>query len=142
MLIIMKLFQKTHRSTKIKITIKEKYHRAKKKSQNAPPNEKESSKKITKKNKRDMQDYVKPTLRESPDQIIVHIETNELASNKHPEQIAKSIISVATSLKSDTCDVLVSSITVRNDQHRKKVTVINIVLKQLCKEKIYILYKP
>ena len=91
-------------------------------SQNAPPNEKETSKKITKKNKnsspeckriyiigesilkyvqgyeiskslekckrygksfsctkiRDMQGYVKPTLRENPDQIIVHVGTNDL----------------------------------------------------------------
>ena len=42
---------------------------------------------------------------------------------------------MATSLKSDTCDVLVSSITVRNDQHHKKVAEVNIVLKGLCKEK-------
>ena len=82
-----------------------------------------------------MQDYVKPTLRENPDQIIVHAGTNDLALNKRPEQIVESIIGVATSLKSDTCDVLVSSITVRNDQHRKKVAEVNIVLKELCKEK-------
>ena len=80
-------------------------------------------------------DYVKPTLRENLGQIIVHVGTNDLASNKHPEQIKESIIGVATSLKSDTCDVLVSSITVRNDQHRKKVAEVNIVLKELCKEK-------
>ena len=84
---------------------------------------------------RDMQDYVKPTLRENPDQIIAHVETNDLASNKCPEQIAVLIIGEATSLKSDTCDVLVSSITVRNDQHRKKVAEVNIVLKELCKKK-------
>ena len=91
-------------------------------SQNAPPNEKETSQKITKENKnsspeckriyiigesilkyvqgyeiskslenckrygksfsctkiRDMQGYVKPTLRENPDQIIVHVGTNDL----------------------------------------------------------------
>ena len=91
---------------------------------------------------RDMQDYVKPTIRENPAQIILHVGTNDLASNKHPEQIAESIIGVATSLKSDTYDVLVSSITVRNDQHRKKVAEVNIVLKELCKEKKFILYKP
>ena len=84
---------------------------------------------------RDMQDYVKPTFQENLHQIIVHVGTNHLASNKCPEQIAESIIDVATSLKSDTCDVLVSSITVRNDQHRKKVAEVNIVLKELCKEK-------
>ena len=148
-------------------------------SQNAPPNEKETSKKITEKNInsslecktiyiiggsilkhvqgyeiskslencktyvksfsgakiRDMQDYVKPTLRENPDQIIVHVGTNDLASNKRPEQIAESIIGVTTSLKSDICDVLVSSITVRNEEHLKKVAEVNIVLKELYKEK-------
>ena len=58
-----------------------------------------------------MQDHVKSTLQENPDQIIVYVGTNNLASNKLPEQITQSIIGVATSLKSDTCDVLVSSIT-------------------------------
>ena len=84
---------------------------------------------------RDMQDYVKPTLRENPDQIIVHVGTNDLASNKRPKHIAKSIIGVATSLKSDTYDVLVSGIIVRNDQHHKKVAEVNIVLKELCNVK-------
>ena len=54
MLIIMKLLQKAHWNTKIQITIKENYHWAKK-SQNAPPNEKETSKK-TKKNKKSSAD--------------------------------------------------------------------------------------
>ena len=53
---------------------------------------------------RDMQDYVKQTLREKPDQNIVHVRTNDVASNKRPEQIAESIIGVVTSLKLDTCD--------------------------------------
>ena len=51
MLIIIKLLQKTHMNTKIRINIKKKYHQAKKKSQNAPPNEKKTSKKINKKNR-------------------------------------------------------------------------------------------
>ena len=62
-----------------------------------------------------------------------------LASNKRPEHIAESIIGMATSLNSDTYDVLVSSITWRNDQHRKKVAEVNIVSKELCKEKNYII---
>ena len=48
---------------------------------------------------RDMQDYVKATLRGNPDQNIVHVRINNVASNKRPEQIAESIIGVATSLK-------------------------------------------
>ena len=42
---------------------------------------------------------------------------------------------MATSLKSDTCDVLVSSMTVRNDQDRKKVAEVNVVLKELYNQK-------
>ena len=44
----------------------------------------------------DMQDYLKPTLRENPGQIIVHVGTNDLASNKRPEQIVESIIGLAS----------------------------------------------
>ena len=43
-----------------------------------------------------MQDYLKPTLRENPSQIIVHVGTNDLASNKRPEQIVESIIGLAS----------------------------------------------
>ena len=59
-----------------------------------------------------MQDYLKLTLRENPDQII----------------------GVTTSLKSDTCDVLLSSITVR-----KKVAEVNIVFRSYVKKKTYII---
>ena len=45
---------------------------------------------------RDVQYYVKPTLRENSDQIIVHVGPNDLASNKRTEEIAGSIIGVAT----------------------------------------------
>ena len=59
-----------------------------------------------------MQDYLKLTLRENSDQII----------------------GVTTSLKSDTCDVLLSSITVR-----KKVAEVNIVFRSYVKKKTYII---
>ena len=67
----------------------------------------------------------KTNLKKNPDQIILHVRTNDLASNKYPEQTAESIIDVASSLKSDTCDVLVSSLTLRNEQHCKKVVEVN-----------------
>ena len=80
----------------------------------------------------------KTNLKKNPDQIILHVRTNDLASNKYTQQTAKSIIDVASSLKSDTCDVLVLSLTVRNDQHRKKVAEVNLVGKEVCKGKNYI----
>ena len=36
-----------------------------------------------------MQDYVRPTLRENPGHIIVHIGTNDLASNTPAEKVAE-----------------------------------------------------
>ena len=42
-----------------------------------------------------MQDYVRPTLRENPDHIIIHIGTNDLASNTPAEKVAESIIDLA-----------------------------------------------
>ena len=65
--------------------------------------------------------------------------TNDLASNKRPEKIAEATVGAATSLNSDIYDVLVSSITVINDQHRKKVAGVNIVLKSYVKKKAYII---
>ena len=68
-----------------------------------------------------MQDYVRPTLRENPDHIFFHIGTNDLAFNKPAEKVAESIIDLAFTLKSGSCSVAVSGITVRNDKHRNKV---------------------
>ena len=81
-----------------------------------------------------MLDYVRPTLRENPDHIIIHIGTNDLASNTPAEKVAESIIDLASTLKSDSCSVAISSITVRNDKHRNKVAQVNQYLKRLCQE--------
>ena len=49
-----------------------------------------------------MQDYVRSTLRENPDHIIIHVGTNDLASNTSAEKVAESIIDLASTLKSDS----------------------------------------
>ena len=38
-----------------------------------------------------MKDYVKPSIRNSPDYFILHVGTNDLSSDKLPEEIARSI---------------------------------------------------
>ena len=43
-----------------------------------------------------MNDYVKPSVRSSADHFILHVGTNDLSSNKSPEEIAGSIIDLAT----------------------------------------------
>ena len=46
-----------------------------------------------------MNNYVKPSVRSSPDHFILHIPANNLLSDKSPEEIARSIIDLATSIK-------------------------------------------
>ena len=81
-----------------------------------------------------MEDYVKPTLREMPTHIILHVGTNDAPTKKAPEQIAENIVNLAIKLKRK-CDVSISSITARNDQYQRKAADVNRVLKEKCREK-------
>ena len=48
----------------------------------------------------DMVDYTKPTKRDfNPDVYLLHVGTNDLSSNKSPEQIFLDILNLANSLK-------------------------------------------
>ena len=80
-----------------------------------------------------MEDYVKPTLKEMPTHIILHVGRNEVPTKKAPEQIAKNIANLAIKLKRN-CDVSISSITARNDQYQKKAADVNRELKEKCRE--------
>ena len=84
-----------------------------------------------------MQDYVQPTLRENPDHIIIHVGTNDLASNRPVAKVAESIIDLASTSKSDSCSAAISSITVRNDKHRNKVAQVNQSLNRFVKKKTF-----
>ena len=46
-----------------------------------------------------MEDYVKPTLREMPTHIILHVGTNDIPTKKAPEQGAENIVNFAINLK-------------------------------------------
>ena len=89
-----------------------------------------------------MKDYIKPSQRENSDHYILHVGTNDLCLDRSPELIAKSIIDLALTLKSESHDVSVSSIIVRNDSDtlNKKGCEVNAILMDLCKEKnIYLI---
>ena len=82
-----------------------------------------------------MHDYVKPTLREhSPDHIILHVGTNDLNSKSTPDEIARSIIDLAVSIKTDDTKVSISTIIPRNDKLNNKPNQVNKHLKNMCKE--------
>ena len=64
------------------------------------------------------------------------VNTNDLATNELPtEIIAELIVDLASTLKSDSCSISISMITVSSDEHRKKVPQVNRHLKELCKAK-------
>ena len=89
-----------------------------------------------------MKDYIKPSQRENSDHYILHVGTNDLCLDRSPELIAKSIIDLALTLKSESHDVSVSNIIVRNDSDTlsKKGCEVNAILMELCKEKnIYLI---
>ena len=89
-----------------------------------------------------MKDYIKPSQRENSDHYILHVGTNDLCLDRSPELIAKSIIDLALALKSESHDVSVSNIIVRNDSDilNKKECEVNAILMELCKEKnIYLI---
>ena len=82
-----------------------------------------------------MEDYAQPTIRTNPDHIVTHVRTNDLSLKKESAEISSAIVDLALKLKSDTCQVLVSNLTTRNDQYRKKELEVNQHLKVLCREK-------
>ena len=56
-----------------------------------------------------MEDYIQPTLRETPSHVIslVHVGTNEVTTKQDPQQIAESIIKLTVKIKKN-CDVPIS----------------------------------
>ena len=48
-----------------------------------------------------MADYLKPLIRAKPNHLILHVGTNDLNSNRPPDEIGKTIIHLATELKSE-----------------------------------------
>ena len=67
-----------------------------------------------------MHDYVKPLVRSIPDHFILQVGTIDLSSNKSPEEIARSIIDLATSIKNEKHDVSISNIIIRADDKKPR----------------------
>ena len=84
-----------------------------------------------------MKDYMKPSLRRNPDHFILHVDTNDLSTERSPELIAKPIVDLATMLKDNSRDVRVSSIMVRTDKSHLngKECEVNAPLTEMCEEK-------
>ena len=82
-----------------------------------------------------MKDYLKPSLRENPDHFALHVGTNDLDSDRSPDPIAKPIVDVASTLRTDKQDVTISNIITRNDRFMAKANKVNKCLTELCFER-------
>ena len=84
-----------------------------------------------------MNDYLKPSVRSSTDHFILHVGTNDLSSDKSSEEITRSIIDLATSIKNEKYDVSISNIIIRADDKtvEEKRFEGNSFLGKLCMEK-------
>ena len=82
----------------------------------------------------DMRHYSMPTAKRNPNTIFIHCGTNSLQTHDTPESLAQEIIDLATSLKNDDNEVIISSIICRSDEQCEKVQPVNEVLYARCLE--------
>ena len=88
-----------------------------------------------------MADYMKPLIWTKPNYFILHVGTNDLNSNRPPDQITKTIIDLASELKSEKSDVSISSIIMRADklELNKMGSEVNHHLKDMCRRNNFFL---
>ena len=81
-----------------------------------------------------MKDHAKPTLRDfNPDHVILQIGTNDLNTERTASQMAKSIVDLCQSLKTDTNTITVSLMIPRYDNLNSKANGVNGRLMNMCK---------
>ena len=92
-----------------------------------------------------MASYTKPLIRGKPNHVILHVRTDDLNSNAPADEIAKTIINLASELKSEKSDVTTSSFIMRADKpelNKKGRKVNNNHLKEMSKKRIFFLLIP
>ena len=87
----------------------------------------------------DMEDYLKPILREEPNKVILHVGTNDL---KHlsAKRVAEGIANLATQIEKDSpaTSIVISSILPRSDKSdlSAKATEANKLIKAICSKNL------
>ena len=80
-----------------------------------------------------MFDYVKPIQRDfDPDAYILHIGTNDLTTDKKPDEICSEISRLVKVLKINKNKIVISAIVPRGDACNTKVEKVNSLLKEFC----------
>ena len=72
------------------------------------------------------------------DHFVLHVNTNDLDSDRSPDLIAKSLDDVESSLKNVKHDVAISNIITPNDHFIAKANEVNKCLAELCFERNFV----
>ena len=78
----------------------------------------------------DMEDFIKPILRKDPENIIIHVGTNDVNS-KEPRLTAEGIVNLALHIEGDApnTNMAISGLVSRVDDKQGKVSSVNKILK-------------
>ena len=81
----------------------------------------------------DMEDYIKPILTKDPENIIIHVGTNDVDS-KEPRLTAEGIVNLACQIEGDApnTNIAISGLVSRADDKEGKVSSVNKILKKFC----------
>ena len=82
----------------------------------------------------DMHHHGVPVMRHNPDCVILHTGTNSLRGPDSPQKQAEDIIDLATSLKTNENEIMISSILPRRDRLHEKGQKVNDFLRTKCIE--------
>ena len=84
----------------------------------------------------DMEDYLKPVVRKEPENIILHVGTNDLNKSASPDQIAQGIINLGIQINQDSpqTSITISEILPRTDKSNLliKASQVNDIVKKYC----------
>ena len=84
---------------------------------------------------KDMNSYCQPVIDRAPDQILLHVGTNDLSNKQKSDvNIAQDIIDLAKRIKSHHINVVVSGLVPRYDGYEPKRVRVNYILRDLCSE--------
>lgn len=79
--------------------------------------------------------HVKISLEKKPDRMIIHVGTNDLNTEATEQQIAQSIVDLASFANTNSTSVAISSITHREDKWLKKANKVYSLMEQMCSER-------
>ena len=84
----------------------------------------------------DIEDYLKPVVRKEPQNIILHVGTNDLNKSASPDQIAQGIINLGIQINQDSpqTSITISEILPRTDKSNLliKASQVNDIVKKYC----------